>query len=154
VVLLNLSKCWWFQETWPQVLSAKFVFHFQRCIIVCVTEVRMSPIVLSNARQATWPAHVSRNWCQIVMWWSDYRRVSVWWSDLFDILIQQVIYFTVHCYTHTHTHTHTSVSTVTSSLPLLGSGFQRRNLLFLWVPGLSPASATSFLQQQNTRTEP
>jgi hypothetical protein len=28
--------------------------------------------------------------------------------------------------THTHTHTHTPVSTVMHSLPMLGSGFQRR----------------------------
>jgi hypothetical protein len=28
--------------------------------------------------------------------------------------------------------------TVTSSLPLLGSGFQRRAFLFLWIPEMSP----------------
>jgi hypothetical protein len=41
----------------------------------------------------------------------------------------------------------TLLSMVTSSLPLLGSGFQRRTLPILWVPELSPASATSFSQQ-------
>jgi hypothetical protein len=53
--------------------------------------------------------------------------------------------FTVHCYTHTHARMHTLVSTVTSSLPLLTSGFQRRTFPFLWVPELSPTSATSSL---------
>jgi hypothetical protein len=42
---------------------------------------------------------------------------------------------------------------VTSSLPLLGGGFQRRMFPLLWVPELSPASATSFSQQQLTTTE-
>jgi hypothetical protein len=39
--------------------------------------------------------------------------------------------------THTHTHTHTLLSTVTSSLPFVSSGFQRRTFPFLWVPELS-----------------
>jgi hypothetical protein len=51
----------------------------------------------------------------------------------------------------TITRTRTLVSTVT---PLLGSGFQRRAFPLLWVPELSPASATSFSQQQLTTTEP
>jgi hypothetical protein len=54
---------------------------------------------------------------------------------------------------HTHTHTHTLVSRVTSSLTLLGSGFQRRTFRFLWVPDQSPASAPSFSHQQLTTTE-
>jgi hypothetical protein len=45
------------------------------------------------------------------------------------------------------------VSTVTSSLPLLGSGFQLRAMTFLWVPKRSPASAVSVWQQELTRTE-
>jgi hypothetical protein len=45
-------------------------------------------------------------------------------------------------------YTRTLVSTVTSSLPLLGSGFQRWTLTFLWVPELSSASAVSFQQQR------
>jgi hypothetical protein len=52
------------------------------------------------------------------------------------------------------TVTHRLVFSVTSSLQLLGSGFQRRKFPFLWVPELSPALATSFLQQQLTMTEP
>jgi hypothetical protein len=44
--------------------------------------------------------------------------------------------------------------TVTSSLPLLGSGFQRRTFSFRWVPELSPASSTSFLEQQLKTAEP
>jgi hypothetical protein len=43
--------------------------------------------------------------------------------------------------------------TVTSSLSLLGSDFQLRTFLYLWVLELSPASATSFSQQQLTTTE-
>jgi hypothetical protein len=49
---------------------------------------------------------------------------------------------------------HTLVSTFTSSLLLLGSGFQQRTFLFLWIPELSPASVTSFSQQQLTMTKP
>jgi hypothetical protein len=45
------------------------------------------------------------------------------------------------------------MSTVMSSMPLVGSGFQRQTFPFLWVPKLSPASATSFSQQQLTKTE-
>jgi hypothetical protein len=46
-------------------------------------------------------------------------------------------------------HTNTLVSTLTSSLPLLGSGFQRRTFLFLCDPELS-----SCLTYQLTTTEP
>jgi hypothetical protein len=59
----------------------------------------------------------------------------------FDTARDYTLQFTV---THARTHTHTLVFTVTSSLPLLGSGFQRRTFAFLWVPELAPASATSF----------
>jgi hypothetical protein len=50
---------------------------------------------------------------------SDYRRVLDWWPNLLHILIQRVptLYSSL-------LHTHTLVFTVTSSLPLLGSGFQ------------------------------
>jgi hypothetical protein len=48
----------------------------------------------------------------------------------------------------------TRLSTVTSSLPLLGSGFQRRTFFFLRIHQLSPASTTSFSQQKLTTTEP
>jgi hypothetical protein len=41
-------------------------------------------------------------------------------------------------------YVYTPVSTVTSSLLLLGRGFQWQMFPFLWVPQLSPASATSF----------
>jgi hypothetical protein len=51
-------------------------------------------------------------------------------------------------YTLQFTVTHTLMPTVTSSLPLLSSGFQRRTFPFLWVP------ATNFSQQQVTTTEP
>jgi hypothetical protein len=54
--------------------------------------------------------------------------------------------FTVHYYA--------LLCTVTSSLPLPGSGLQRQTFRFLLVPELSPASATSFSQQRFTTTEP
>jgi hypothetical protein len=57
---------------------------------------------------------------------------------------------TARDYTLQFTTTHTLVSTVTSSLPLLGSGFQRRTFPFFWAPELSrsqlPASNSSSLQ--------
>jgi hypothetical protein len=37
------------------------------------------------------------------------------------------------------------MSTVTSSLPLLGSGFQRRTFIFLWVPEWSPGLSYQLL---------
>jgi hypothetical protein len=40
-----------------------------------------------------------------------------------------------------------------SSLPLLGSDFQRRTFPFLWIPELFPTSATSFSLQQFTSSE-
>jgi hypothetical protein len=53
--------------------------------------------------------------------WSDYRRGLNWCLDLLRSLIHNSwLHFTGYCYTQT------LVSTVTSSLPLLGSGFQRR----------------------------
>jgi hypothetical protein len=71
---------------------------------------------------------------------SDYRRSLDWWPDLLHTLIQRVtaIYSSL-------------VSAVTSSLLLLGSGFQRRKFPFLWVPELSPTSATGFSKQQLTK---
>jgi hypothetical protein len=51
-------------------------------------------------------------------------------------------------------YTHTLVTTIKSSLQLLGTGFQMRTFHILWVPELSPASATNFSQQQLTMTEP
>jgi hypothetical protein len=53
-----------------------------------------------------------------------------------------------------HTHTHTLVSTVTSSLSLFSSGFQRRTFPSLSFQERSPVSVTSFEQQQLTTTEP
>jgi hypothetical protein len=65
----------------------------------------------------------------------DWIYWTLWYSEWLHFTIQR---------THIHTHIHAPVSTVTSSLPLLGSGFQPRTFLFLWVSKLSPASATSF----------
>jgi hypothetical protein len=64
------------------------------------------------------------------------------------------LFDTAHDYTLQFTVTYTLVSTVTSSLPLLDSGFQWRTLLFFWLPELSPASAISFSQQRLKTTAP
>jgi hypothetical protein len=64
--------------------------------------------------------------------------------EVYDTMRDCVLHFTT---------AHTVVSTVTSSLPLFGSGFKRRTFPFLWVPEMSPASATSFSKQELTTTE-
>jgi hypothetical protein len=46
------------------------------------------------------------------------------------------------------TTAYTLVSTITSSWPLLGSGFQCRTFSFFWVPELSPTSATKNSSQR------
>jgi hypothetical protein len=60
-----------------------------------------------------------------------------------DDRIYWTIWYSAWLHFTVQTHTHTLESTVTSSLPLLGSGFQRRTFPFLWVPEQSLASATS-----------
>jgi hypothetical protein len=60
----------------------------------------------------------------------DYRRGLDWWLDLLhavDTARDYILQFTI-------THTLLLMSTVTPSLPLLGSGFQRRTFPLLWVP--------------------
>jgi hypothetical protein len=70
---------------------------------------------------------------------------SEWLQTGFGLLIRFIAYFdTARDYNLQFNITRTLVSTVTSSLPLFGSGFQRRTFPFLRVPKLSPASATSF----------
>jgi hypothetical protein len=59
--------------------------------------------------------------------------------------------YTVHWCTHTHTYT--LVFIVTSSLAVVGSGFQWRTFPFPWISELSPASATTLSQQQLRKTE-
>jgi hypothetical protein len=58
----------------------------------------------------------------------------------------------LHMYAQTHRHT--PMLAVMSSLLLLDSSCQWQMFPFFWVPRLSPASATSFSQQQLTITEP
>jgi hypothetical protein len=69
----------------------------------------------------------------------DYIRDLGWWLDLLDSLINAWLHFTFHYCTNT------LVSTVTFSLPLLGSGFQRRTFSFLWIPELSPGLSYQLL---------
>jgi hypothetical protein len=73
-------------------------------------------------------------------WIEDRIHWTLWYSAW--------LHFSVHSYTDT------LVPTVTSSLPLLGNGFQRRTLTFLSFPELSSTSATSFKHQQLTTSEP
>jgi hypothetical protein len=75
--------------------------------------------------------------------------VTIDWADFFDSLTH-----TARAYTTYFTITYTLVSTVTSLLPLLGSGFQQRKFLFFSVLELFPASTTRFSQQQFTMTRP
>jgi hypothetical protein len=75
-------------------------------------------------------------------WINDSIYLTLWYS----VWLQ----FTVHYYTHTHTPL---VYAVMSSLPLLGSGFQRQMFPFLWVPNCLPpqlpACNSSSLQRLN-----
>jgi hypothetical protein len=63
------------------------------------------------------------------------------------------LFDTMHDYVLQFTITDTLVSTLTSSLLLLGSGFQQQMFPFLWVPKLSPALAINFSQQQLTTAD-
>jgi hypothetical protein len=71
-----------------------------------------------------------------------------------EVWIGNRIYWRTHDYTLQITVTHTPVSTVLFSLSLFGGNFQWRTFPFLWFPERSPASATSFSQQQLATTEP
>jgi hypothetical protein len=72
----------------------------------------------------------------------------------FGLIIGFIQFFdTVLDLTTQYTIKHTLAFTVMASLPLLGSGFKQQTFSFLWVPQWSPASATSFSQQQLTMTE-
>jgi hypothetical protein len=74
-------------------------------------------------------------------------HVTEWLQTEFGLVIgfMEHLHFDTGCdYTLQFTITHILVSTVTSSLTLLGSGFQRRTFPFLLVPELPPASVTSF----------
>jgi hypothetical protein len=62
----------------------------------------------------------------------DYRWVLGSWPDVLALLHFTVDYYTcTHRHTHTLTRGHTVVSTVTSSLPLLDSGFHQSTFPFL-----------------------
>jgi hypothetical protein len=64
----------------------------------------------------------------------DYRWVLDWWPDLLDSLI--------HCVTTLYSSL-LRTWLVMCSLSLLGSYFQWQRFPFLWVPKLSPVSATT-----------
>jgi hypothetical protein len=63
---------------------------------------------------------------------------------LFDTARDIGLFDTAREYALQFTITHTLVPTITSSLQLLDSGFQRQTFPFLWVLELSPAPATRF----------
>jgi hypothetical protein len=87
-----------------------------------------------------------------VTWWSVTIHGDLdWWPDLLDSLIQRA---TILC---TLLHTHTPVSTVTSSMPLFGSGFQRWTFPFFWVlepSALPPLPASYSNSSQLNRNSP
>jgi hypothetical protein len=62
----------------------------------------------------------SMNWENYIFsrLWNDYTWGLYWYTDLFDFIHIARVYLSVPCL-----HTYTPVSTVTSSLPLPGSGF-------------------------------
>jgi hypothetical protein len=90
-------------------------------------------------------------WLFMFVYLSNYR---VWLQMGFRLVTTFIACFdTVHDYILQFTITHILVSTVTSSLSLLGSGFQWWKLPFLWVPERSPpqlpASNSNSSQRQN-----
>jgi hypothetical protein len=73
--------------------------------------------------------------------WSDYWRIFLLMIEFIGLSRHSPwLHFTIHCHTHTRTR-----SIVTSSVPLLGSSFQRRTFPFLWVPELSPCLSYQLL---------
>jgi hypothetical protein len=74
--------------------------------------------------------------------------LSYVWVTIHGFWIDDRIYWTLWYSAWIHFTVHTLVSTVGSSLPLLGSGFQRRIFPFLWVPEL-PASYSNSSQCLN-----
>jgi predicted heme/steroid binding protein len=74
------------------------------------------------------------------VWIGDSSYCTLWYTSR-DYILQVTV-------------THTLVFTVTSSLPLLGSGFLRRTFPCLWAPETSPASDISFSHQWLTAAEP
>jgi hypothetical protein len=63
------------------------------------------------------------------------------------------LHFAVHCYTYEHIYS-ISLSTFTSSIPLLSSGCQQQTSPPLWFQKCSWPSATSYLPQLHSTTEP
>jgi hypothetical protein len=117
-------------------ITAKILFHTE---LTCSrdlphSELHLKPIqrfntALQPSRRYVWRVTTHASWIDDRIYW------TLWYSTW--------LHFTIHCYTYT------LVSTVTSSLPLLGSGFNGRRF-----PSSGfPASVTSFSQQQHTRTE-
>jgi hypothetical protein len=98
----------------------------------------------TSASAATWTTAAGKVKCKTVKSVSSCIYCHKFRVTLDGFWIDDRIYWTLWYSAWLHYYTHTLVSTVTSSMPLLGSGFQRRTFPFLWVPELFPASATSF----------
>jgi hypothetical protein len=81
--------------------------------------------------------------CHVKLVRFTYCHVMNWLRTSFGLLIGFIAYNSLLHFTY-HYQTPGLLSLLQSSLPLLGSGFQRRTFHFLQVRELPPASATSF----------
>jgi hypothetical protein len=91
----------------------------------------------------------------IFTWWS-VTTDGVWIDDRNYCTLIHLQILTTSNYSATansHSATHLSLLGQLCLHQSSGNCFQRRNFPFPWVPKLSRASATSFYQQQLTRTE-
>jgi hypothetical protein len=152
-------SCWLIStlsQIFPILFAACIFWSFKTIFIsLCTVHIYLTycsspPVTLSNYLVIPYNTYLirylnSNSYCHKIGWLQTGFRLVIGFIGLFD---------TAHGYTLQFTATHVLVSTVTSSLPLLGRGFQQWTFRFLWIPKLSLASATSFWQQQLTVTEP
>jgi hypothetical protein len=136
---LSLSQYWWFQQTRPGALSTDSVFHFQPYNIVGINKWEW---VLLYCRTHVKPREQLTLTGTGVEWGNTCCQVMVRIQTGFGFMIGFIgLSDTARGYTLQFTVTHTHTCPVTSSLPLLGSGLQRRTFPFLLgsrtVPGLS-----------------
>jgi hypothetical protein len=104
--------------------------------------------------------YISKKWRHDTVIWLKWLQMGFGLVTGFTELLQLVTTSKDYALTIPHTskitigHTRSSQVRYSLHLPLLGISSKWWMLPFLWVPELSPASATSFSQQQPTTTEP